>query len=143
MKVKKLYRQLLNCSTLISPNMTNILLLKCVCFLHCQCQQQFGCTNRNFSNNIKFDMLFSGSWDPSSYRAQLYQMQHPYVHSFPGVLDISSATSKVPDCLASGEHSSQIGTIRQLSELSQKHQQLWEAQVHSNCDHYDFWCLES
>ncbi|KAK7367656.1 hypothetical protein VNO80_09672 [Phaseolus coccineus] len=75
---------------------------------------------------------FPGPWDPSSYMAQLYQMQHPYIHSFPGALNFSSATRKVSNCLASGEHSSQIGNIRPSSKLSQKHQQLWEAQTVEN-----------
>jgi len=88
-----------------------------------------GCSKHNFSNNIKFDKLFTGPWDPSSYMAQLYQMQYPYIHSFPGALNFSSATPRVPNCLTSGEHSSQIGNITPPSKLSQKHQQLWEAQV--------------
>lgn len=76
--------------------------------------------------------MFTDSWNPSSYMAQLYQMQHPYVFSFPGAPNFSSATPKVPDCLASGEHSSQKGIMRPPSKLSQKHQQLWEAQVNTS-----------
>ncbi|TKY70699.1 hypothetical protein E2542_SST06990 [Spatholobus suberectus] len=75
---------------------------------------------------------FPCSWDPSSYMAQLYQMQHPYVYSFPGALNFSSTTPKVPDCLASREHSSQRGIIRPHAKISQKHQQLWEAQSAEN-----------
>ncbi|KAG5070009.1 hypothetical protein AAZX31_01G184000 [Glycine max] len=75
---------------------------------------------------------FPHSWDPPSYMAQLYQMQHPYVFSFPGAPNFSSATPKVPDRLASVEHSSQNGIMRPPSKLSQKHQQLWEAQSAEN-----------
>ncbi|ESW28672.1 hypothetical protein PHAVU_002G008000 [Phaseolus vulgaris] len=75
---------------------------------------------------------FPCPWDPSSYMAQLYQMQYPYIHSFPGALNFSSATPRVPNCLTSGEHSSQIGNITPPSKLSQKHQQLWEAQTEEN-----------
>lgn len=89
--------------------------------------------------------MFTGSWDPTSHMAQLYQMQHPYAYGFPGAPNFPSATPKVPDCSASGEHSSQRGMIRPPAKLSQKHQQLWEAQVntfvqvlHSNYPHYDF-----
>ncbi|KAG4973119.1 hypothetical protein JHK87_029940 [Glycine soja] len=85
--------------------------------------------------NMCYNYTFPGfpnSWNPSSYMAQLYQMQHPYVFSFPGAPNFSSATPKVPDCLASGEHSSQKGIMRPPSKLSQKHQQLWEAQSAEN-----------
>ncbi|XP_022631697.1 uncharacterized protein LOC106776620 isoform X2 [Vigna radiata var. radiata] len=73
-------------------------------------------------------------WGPSSYMAQLYQMQHPYVHSFPDALNFSSATPKVPNCSASAENYSQIGNIKSPSELTQKYQQLWEAEKAKNVE---------
>ncbi|RDX65751.1 hypothetical protein CR513_55565, partial [Mucuna pruriens] len=79
-----------------------------------------------------FSLHMARSWDPSSYMAQLYQMQHPYVYSVPGALSFSSATPRVPDCLASGESSFQRGIIRPHAKLSQKHHQLWEAQSVEN-----------
>ncbi|XP_027914677.1 uncharacterized protein LOC114174117 [Vigna unguiculata] len=76
--------------------------------------------------------VFPCYWGPSSYMTQLYQMQHPYAHSFPGALNFSSATPKVPSCSASGEHSSKIGNIKPPSEISLKYQQLWEAEKAEN-----------
>ncbi|XP_022631698.1 uncharacterized protein LOC106776620 isoform X3 [Vigna radiata var. radiata] len=78
--------------------------------------------------------VFPCYWGPSSYMAQLYQMQHPYVHSFPDALNFSSATPKVPNCSASAENYSQIGNIKSPSELTQKYQQLWEAEKAKNVE---------
>ncbi|CAJ1929115.1 unnamed protein product [Sphenostylis stenocarpa] len=92
-------------------------------------------TTQTLPPNMCYHYPFPGfpcSWDPSSYMAQLYQMQHPYVHSFPSAPNFSSATPNVPDCLASGENSSHRGNIRPPAKLSQKHQQLWEAQTAEN-----------
>ncbi|KAJ1414584.1 hypothetical protein SESBI_18834 [Sesbania bispinosa] len=75
---------------------------------------------------------FPGPGDSSSFLAQMHQLQHPYVHNFPGALGFSSATPWMPGCLASGEHAFQRGIIRPPAKLSQKHQQLWEAQSMEN-----------
>ncbi|XP_047151658.1 uncharacterized protein LOC124823496 isoform X1 [Vigna umbellata] len=78
--------------------------------------------------------VFPCYWGPSSYMAQLYQMQHPYVHNFPDALNFSSATPKVPNCSASAENYSQIGNNKSPSELNQKYQQLWEAEKAENVE---------
>ncbi|KOM44915.1 hypothetical protein LR48_Vigan06g022100 [Vigna angularis] len=78
--------------------------------------------------------VFPCYWGPSSYMAQLYQMQYPYVHNFPDALNFSSATPKVPNCSASAENYSQIGNIKSPSELTQKYQQLWEAEKAENVE---------
>ncbi|KAK7406403.1 hypothetical protein VNO78_08027 [Psophocarpus tetragonolobus] len=86
--------------------------------------------------NMFYHYRFPGvpcSWGPSSYMAQLYQMQHPYVvNRFPVAPNFTSTTPKVSDCLASGEHSSQREIWRPPLKHSQKHQQLWEGQKTEN-----------
>lgn len=67
--------------------------------------------------------MFTGPWDPTSCLAQMHQLQHPYVYNFSG------ASTWMPGCLVSGEHSLQRGIIKPPAKLSQKHQQLWEAQA--------------
>ncbi|KAK7309126.1 hypothetical protein RJT34_05616 [Clitoria ternatea] len=75
---------------------------------------------------------FPGPWDPSSCLGQLYQIQHPYVYGFPGAINFPSATPAMPGCVSSGEQSSQRGISRPHAKLSQKHQQLWDAQSVEN-----------
>ncbi|KAI4315117.1 hypothetical protein L6164_027963 [Bauhinia variegata] len=75
---------------------------------------------------------FPGPWDPSSWLGQIYQSQSPYAYSFPGPLSYTSATPGMHGCLPSVEHSFQRGIIRPPAKLSQKHQQLWEAQSAEN-----------
>ena len=78
---------------------------------------------------FKIEALFAGPWDPSSWLGQIQQLQPPYAYNFPGSLNYCSTTPTVPNCLTSVEHSFQRGIIRPPGKLSQKHQQLWEAQV--------------
>ncbi|KAF7809971.1 uncharacterized protein G2W53_036714 [Senna tora] len=74
---------------------------------------------------------FSGPWDPS-WMGQMHQLQHPCAYSFAGALGHSSPTPRMPGCLDFGENSFQRGIIRPPAKLSQKHQQLWEAQSMEN-----------
>ncbi|MED6122269.1 hypothetical protein PIB30_038288 [Stylosanthes scabra] len=75
---------------------------------------------------------FQGPCDPSSWLVQMQQLQHLYAYNFPGALGCFSAAPIAPGCSASGEQSSQKGTIRTPENLSQKHQQLWQAQSAEN-----------
>ncbi|KAJ7952688.1 Receptor kinase [Quillaja saponaria] len=69
-----------------------------------------------------------GTWDPSSWLGHNHQLHPPYSCSFPGTIGYSSAPQAMPSCLDSTRHTFQKGIIRPPAKLSQKHQQLWEAQ---------------
>lgn len=73
--------------------------------------------------------LLTGPWDPSSWYAQGQQSQLPSTYTSPGGYGYASAMPpSSPGCTVSlGQL--QRGIIRPLAKLSQKHQQLWEAQV--------------
>ncbi|XP_057762258.1 uncharacterized protein LOC130982311 [Arachis stenosperma] len=75
---------------------------------------------------------FPGPCDPSSWLSQMQQLQHLYAYNFPGAHGYSSAAPTAPGFSASGEQSSHKGIIRPPANLSQKHQQLWEAQSAEN-----------
>ncbi|XVF61434.1 hypothetical protein PTKIN_Ptkin08bG0129100 [Pterospermum kingtungense] len=76
---------------------------------------------------------FPGPWNPSSWWAHGQQSQPPFSYTFPEAYGyFSSAPPPMPNCSASFEESSQRGIIRPTAKLSQKHQQLWEAQSAEN-----------
>ncbi|XP_031283779.1 uncharacterized protein LOC116142497 [Pistacia vera] len=77
--------------------------------------------------------LLTGPWDPSSWYAQGQQSQLPCTHISPGGYGYASAAPPPsPGCTASLGQPFQRGIIRPLAKLSQKHQQLWEAQSAEN-----------
>ncbi|XVE86936.1 hypothetical protein DITRI_Ditri18aG0075200 [Diplodiscus trichospermus] len=76
---------------------------------------------------------FPGTWDPSSWWAHGQQSQPPFSYTFPEAYGyFSSAPPPMPNGPATFEESSQRGIIRPTTKLSQKHQQLWEAQSAEN-----------
>ncbi|XVF17451.1 hypothetical protein REPUB_Repub10bG0123100 [Reevesia pubescens] len=76
---------------------------------------------------------FPGPWDPSSWWAHGQQSQQSFNYTFPGAYGyLSSAPPPMPNCSATFEEPSQRGIIRPMAKLSQKHQQLWEAQSIEN-----------
>ncbi|XVF15360.1 hypothetical protein REPUB_Repub09cG0145500 [Reevesia pubescens] len=75
---------------------------------------------------------FPGPWDPSSWWAH-GQQSHPSFNYFPGAYGcFSAAPPPMSNCSATFEGSSQRGIIQPMAKLSQKHQQLWEAQSNEN-----------
>ncbi|XP_021274776.1 uncharacterized protein LOC110409667 [Herrania umbratica] len=76
---------------------------------------------------------FPGPWDPSSWCAHGQQSQPSFNYTSPGGFGyFSSAPPAMPNCSATFGESSQRGIIRPTTKLSQKHQQLWEAQSVEN-----------
>ncbi|KAK6237837.1 hypothetical protein QUC31_003306 [Theobroma cacao] len=76
---------------------------------------------------------FPGPWDPSSWWAHGQQSQPSFNYTSPGGYGyFSSAPPAMPNCSATFGESSQRGIIRPTAKLSQKHQQLWEAQSVEN-----------
>lgn len=74
--------------------------------------------------------MLIGPWDPSSWWAHGQQSQPSFNYTSPGGYGyFSSAPPAMPNCSATFGESSQRGIIRPTAKLSQKHQQLWEAQV--------------
>ncbi|XP_031275275.1 uncharacterized protein LOC116133723 isoform X1 [Pistacia vera] len=88
----------------------------------------------NFCYPVGYPYLsFPGPWDPSSWYAQGQQSQLPCTHISPGGYGYASAAPPPsPGCTASLGQPFQRGIIRPLAKLSQKHQQLWEAQSAEN-----------
>ncbi|KAA8531509.1 hypothetical protein F0562_006138 [Nyssa sinensis] len=73
---------------------------------------------------------YPGPWDPSSWWGQ---PQTPSTYTFPGACNyFSSPSQPVSGCSAAAAESFQKGIIRPPPKLSQKHQQLWEAQSAEN-----------
>lgn len=70
----------------------------------------------------------TGPWNPSSWWVQQQQSIPPFTYTNPGACGYFSSPS-VPGCSAASAPSSQRGIIQPPAKLSQKHQQLWEAQV--------------
>ncbi|KAL5755180.1 hypothetical protein ACOSP7_023400 [Xanthoceras sorbifolium] len=76
---------------------------------------------------------FPGPWDPSPWYAQSQQLQPSSMYTFPGGYGyFSPVPPLLPGCSASLGQSFQRGIIRPTVKLSQKHQQLWEAQSAEN-----------
>ncbi|OMP01733.1 hypothetical protein COLO4_11651 [Corchorus olitorius] len=76
---------------------------------------------------------FPGHWDPSSCWGHGQQSQPSFNCTFPGAYGyFSSPPPLMPNCSATFAESSQRGIIRPTVKLSQKHQQLWEAQSIEN-----------
>ncbi|OMO56370.1 hypothetical protein CCACVL1_26591 [Corchorus capsularis] len=76
---------------------------------------------------------FPGPWDPSSCWGHGQQSQPSFNCTFPGAYGyFSSAPPPTPNCSVTFGESSQRGIIRPTVKLSQKHQQLWEAQSIEN-----------
>ncbi|KAK2656720.1 hypothetical protein Ddye_009772 [Dipteronia dyeriana] len=76
---------------------------------------------------------FPGPWDSSSWYAQSQQLQPSNMYTLPGGNGYFSPVSPaLPGCSASVGQSFQRGIIRPTVKLSQKHQQLWEAQSAEN-----------
>ncbi|OIV94672.1 hypothetical protein TanjilG_25896 [Lupinus angustifolius] len=75
---------------------------------------------------------FPGPCNHSSCLGQMQQLQHSYAYNSPGAPGFSSATPTMPSCSTSGKQTSESGTIKPTAKLSQKHQQLWEAQSVEN-----------
>lgn len=74
--------------------------------------------------------LVIGPWDSSSWYAQSQQLQPSSMYTLPGGNGyFSPVPPALPGCSASIGQSFQRGIIRPMVKLSQKHQQLWEAQV--------------
>lgn len=67
----------------------------------------------------------TGPWNPSSWWVQQQQSIPPFTYTNPGACGYFSSPS-VPGCSAASAPSS---IIQPPAKLSQKHQQLWEAQV--------------
>ncbi|CAL0314359.1 unnamed protein product [Lupinus luteus] len=68
----------------------------------------------------------------SSWLGHMQQFDHSYcAYNSSGAPGFSSATT-MPSCSTSGKQSYEGGTIKQTAKLSQKHQQLWEAQSVEN-----------
>ncbi|TYG46217.1 hypothetical protein ES288_D11G238500v1 [Gossypium darwinii] len=77
---------------------------------------------------------FPGPWDPSSWWTHGQQVHPSFNCTFPGAYNgsFSSEPPPMPTCSATFGESSQRGIIRPMAKLSQKHQQLWEAQSFEN-----------
>ncbi|XP_059439469.1 uncharacterized protein LOC132172054 [Corylus avellana] len=77
---------------------------------------------------------FPGPWDHSSWWGQAQQSQSPSTYAFPGACGFFSLQPPpMPSCAASlGQQFFQRGIIRPPAKLSQKHQQLWDAQSAEN-----------
>ncbi|KAK0605727.1 hypothetical protein LWI29_030089 [Acer saccharum] len=76
---------------------------------------------------------FPGPWDSSSWYAQSQQLQPSSMYTLPGGNGyFSPVPPTLPGCSASVGQSCQRGIIRPMVKLSQKHQQLWEAQSAEN-----------
>lgn len=76
---------------------------------------------------------FPGPWDHSSWWGQTQQSQPPCSYSFPGAYGFFSLQSPpMPSCTSSLGQFFQRGMIRPPAKLSQKHQQLWDAQSAEN-----------
>ncbi|KAI9165585.1 hypothetical protein LWI28_016928 [Acer negundo] len=76
---------------------------------------------------------FPGPWDSSSWYAQSQQLQPSSMYTLPGGNGyFSPVPPALPGCSASVGQSFQRGIIRPMVKLSQKHQQLWEAQSAEN-----------
>jgi len=74
--------------------------------------------------------LVTGPWDHSSWWGQAQQSQSPCTYAFPGAYgSFSLQPPPMPSCAASLGQFFQRGIIRPPAKLSQKHQQLWDAQV--------------
>lgn len=75
-------------------------------------------------------LLTGPNWDSSSWCVQGQQPQLPCTYTSPGGYGyVSPMSPPMPSCLPSAGQSFQRGIIRPMAKLSQKHQQLWEAQV--------------
>ncbi|KAH9664112.1 hypothetical protein KPL70_019911 [Citrus sinensis] len=73
------------------------------------------------------------NWDSSSWCVQGQQPQLPCTYTSPGGYGyVSPMSPPMPSCLPSAGQSFQRGIIRPMAKLSQKHQQLWEAQSAEN-----------
>lgn len=74
--------------------------------------------------------LFTGPCDPLSWWGQSLQSQPISAYAFPGPCNYFPTPSTVlPSCSTPLGQSFQRGIIRPVAKLSQKHQQLWDAQV--------------
>ncbi|KAL4333250.1 hypothetical protein GQ457_07G005340 [Hibiscus cannabinus] len=75
----------------------------------------------------------AGPWDPSSWWTHGQQTQPSFNYTFPGSYAcFSSEPPPMTNCSATFGESSQRGIIRPMAKLSQKHQQLWQAQSMEN-----------
>ncbi|GMJ03883.1 hypothetical protein HRI_004057500 [Hibiscus trionum] len=76
---------------------------------------------------------FPGPWEPSSWWTHSQQTQPSFNYTFPGSYSCFSSEPPPPNnCSATFGESSQRGIIQTMGKLSQKHQQLWEAQSMEN-----------
>lgn len=79
---------------------------------------------------VDFFLLTGHNWDPSTWCVQGQQSHFPCMYTSAGGYGyFSSMPPTLPGSSASVGQSFQRGTIRPTAKLSQKHQQLWEAQV--------------
>ncbi|KAK8498947.1 hypothetical protein V6N13_028969 [Hibiscus sabdariffa] len=76
---------------------------------------------------------FPGPWEPSSWWTLGQQTQPSFNYTFPASYAcFSSEPPPMTNCSATFGESSQRGIIRPIAKLSQKHQQLWDAQSMEN-----------
>ncbi|KAH9712473.1 hypothetical protein KPL71_020065 [Citrus sinensis] len=78
-------------------------------------------------------LVICPNWDSSSWCVQGQQPQLPCTYTSPGGYGyVSPMSPPMPSCLPSAGQPFQRGIIRPMAKLSQKHQQLWEAQSAEN-----------